>query len=103
MGVDIVVAMLKICTTGGTLQSMVLTQADIAPPRGFAIQARVNLEEMRLDGTSKPTGGTLTAYQEPSGPGIRVDAYGYTGYRTSPNFDSMLAKVIAHSPSNDYR
>ena len=34
----------------------------------------------------------------PSGPGLRVDTFGYAGYTTSPNFDSLLAKLIAHSP-----
>ena len=37
----------------------------------------------------------LTAYEPPSGPGVRVDGYGYAGYAASPNYDSLLAKVIA--------
>ena len=36
------------------------------------------------------------------GPGVRTDGFGYTGYRTSNAFDSLLAKVIAHSPSPDF-
>jgi acetyl-CoA carboxylase carboxyltransferase component/biotin carboxyl carrier protein len=45
--------------------------------------------------------GTLTAYKEPSGPGVRVDACGYVGYAPPPQFDPLLAKVIgsANSPS----
>ena len=31
------------------------------------------------------------------GPGVRVDTYGYAGYRTNPSFDSLLAKLIVHS------
>jgi biotin carboxylase len=30
---------------------------------------------------------------------VRVDTYGYAGYRTNPNFDSLLAKVIVHAAS----
>jgi acetyl-CoA carboxylase carboxyltransferase component/biotin carboxyl carrier protein len=38
-------------------------------------------------------------FEMPSGPGIRVDSYGYAGYTTNPSFDSLLAKVIAYSRS----
>ena len=33
---------------------------------------------------------------------MRVDSYGYPGYTTNPNFDSLLAKVIAYSASNEF-
>ena len=90
-GVDLVKAQLS-----GSL-------ADLAEatPRGTAIQLRVNMETMTADGSAKPGGGTLTAFEPPTGPGIRVDTYGYAGYRTNPNFDSLLAKVIVHGPSFD--
>ncbi len=70
-----------------------------AAPHGNAIQLRVNLETMTADGSAKPGGGTLTLFEPPTGPGVRVDAYGYAGYRTNPNFDSLLAKVIVHGPT----
>ena len=56
---------------------------------------------MSEDGEPRPSGGTLSAYEPPSGPGVRVDGYGYAGYTTNPRFDSLLAKVIAHTPRND--
>ena len=65
-----------------------------AEPRGFAVQARVNTEELDEDGTPRPRAGLLTAFDPPSGPHVRVDTYGYAGLRTSPRFDSLLAKVI---------
>ena len=86
-----------------TLAELGLRQDDIPPPRGFAIQVRVNMESMGADGTAKPSGGTLTAFELPSGPGVRVDTFGYAGYTTNPNFDSLLAKLIAHSPSAEFR
>jgi acetyl/propionyl-CoA carboxylase alpha subunit/acetyl-CoA carboxylase carboxyltransferase component len=67
-----------------------------AGPSGFAMQLRINLETMTVDGSAKPGGGTLTVFEPPTGPGVRVDTYGYAGYRTNPNFDSLLAKVIVH-------
>jgi acetyl-CoA carboxylase carboxyltransferase component/biotin carboxyl carrier protein len=63
-----------------------------------AIQARVNLETMTPDGQARPAGGVLAAYEPPSGPGVRVDGFGYGGYRTSARYDSLLAKVIVHAP-----
>ena len=38
----------------------------------------------------------------PSGPGVRVDTFGYSGYRTAAAFDSLLAKLIVHSPSGGF-
>ncbi len=70
-----------------------------ARPRGVAIQLRINMETMTADGSAKPGGGTLASFEPPSGPGVRVDTYGYAGYRTNPNFDSLLAKVIVHAPT----
>ena len=100
-GVDLVVAQLRIAT-GETLADVGLVQASVPPARGFAIQARVNTERMEPDGSVRPTGGQLAAFQPPSGPGVRVDTYGVTGYTTNPNFDSLLAKVIVHSGSDDF-
>ena len=70
-------------------------------PRGQAVQLRINLETMAADGSARPSGGVITAYEPPSGPGIRVDGYGYSGYVTSPAYDSLLAKLIVHS-EGDY-
>jgi len=100
-GVDLVKLQLKLAA-GYSLAELGLLQADVPPPRGFAIQARINMESMGADGVAKPSGGTLAAFEMPSGPGLRVDTFGYAGYTTSPRFDSLLAKLIAFSPSNDF-
>jgi acetyl/propionyl-CoA carboxylase alpha subunit len=100
-GIDLVRVQLEIAA-GATLAELGLTQAEIPLPRGIAIQARVNLETMQPDGTVRGSGGVLGAYEPPSGPGVRVDGYGYAGYRTNPRFDSLLAKVIVHSRTNRF-
>ncbi|HEY1414768.1 MAG TPA: carboxyl transferase domain-containing protein [Caulobacteraceae bacterium] len=67
-------------------------------PRGVAVEARVNLETLGDDGAPIPSGGRLEAYEPPSGPGVRVDGYGWAGYSTSPDFDPLLAKVVGLAP-----
>ena len=95
-GLDLVRLQLQVAD-GASLAALNLSQANVPAPRGVAIQARVNLETMAADGTARPAGGLLTAYDTPSGPGVRVDGFGYTGYRTSLRFDSLLAKLIVHA------
>ena len=100
-GIDLVQTQIRLAR-GASLAELGLDAPDIARPRGYAIQARVNMETIGADGSVRPGGGTLTVYEAPSGPGIRTDGFGYAGYRTSSAFDSLLAKVIAHSPSPDF-
>ncbi|MEY4578036.1 MAG: hypothetical protein RL701_2739, partial [Pseudomonadota bacterium] len=70
-------------------------------PRGFAIQARINMEAMDAAGVARPSAGVLTTFEVPTGPGVRVDTFGYAGYATSLGFDALLAKVIVHNSSRD--
>ena len=98
-GVDIVRAQLKLAQ-GATIAELGLNRA--VAPRGHAIQARVCMESVRGDGAILPAAGTLLAYEAPSGPGVRTDGFGYAGYETSLAFDSLLAKVVGHSPSTDF-
>jgi len=99
-GIDLVRAQLEIAR-GKRLADIGLDQKSIPAPRGIAVQLRVNLETMNADGSVRPAGGTLSAFEPPIGPGIRVDAFGYSGYATNPRFDSLLAKVIVHAKSGE--
>lgn len=92
-GVDLVAMQLRIAG-GESLADLHLNQSEIPLPVGFAIQSRVNLESHNARGAVQPSGGTLTAFEPVSGPGIRVDTFGYAGYETNPRYDSLLAKVI---------
>jgi len=100
-GVDIVQAQIRLAQ-GASLADLGLDDPQAAMPRGYAIQTRVNMETFGEDGTVRPASGTLTAYEAPTGPGVRTDGFGYAGYRTSTAFDSLLAKVIGHSPAKDF-
>lgn len=96
-GVDLVAAQLRIAA-GERLADFGMT--DVRPRKGFALQARVNLERMLDDGTPVMEGGSLVEFAPPSGPGIRVDTCGYRGYTPAPAFDSLLAKVVVYSPAD---
>ncbi len=97
LAIDLVQSQLAVAD-GATLGSLHLDQAEVPKPRGFAMQVRINMETMNASGATQPTGGTLAVFEPPSGPGVRVDTFGYAGYRTSAAFDSLLAKVIVHTP-----
>jgi acetyl/propionyl-CoA carboxylase alpha subunit/acetyl-CoA carboxylase carboxyltransferase component len=89
-GFDLVEAQFRIAA-GETLADLGLaTQANVPAPRGYAVQARVTATGV----------GTIAAYKEPSGPGVRVDACGYLGLAPPPQFDPMFAKVIGVSSSS---
>ena len=90
MGVDLVKSQILLAG-GATLVQIGLAPDRLPQPRGFAIQLRINME---LGG-----GGALTAFDMPSGPGIRVDTSGYGGYAPNPNFDALLAKLVVHNAS----
>ncbi|MBA2248700.1 MAG: pyruvate carboxylase [Chitinophagaceae bacterium] len=61
---------------------------------GVAIQCRVTTEDP--DNNFKPDYGTLIAYRNAGGPGIRLDeGSSYPGVNISPFFDSLLVKITA--------
>jgi acetyl/propionyl-CoA carboxylase alpha subunit/acetyl-CoA carboxylase carboxyltransferase component len=86
-GVDLVKLQLHIAA-GGRLEG------DPPPPNGHAIEARLNAEDPGLGFT--PTPGRISLLRLPGGPGIRVDSGVAEGDVVPPQFDSMIAKIIAH-------
>ena len=97
-GVDLVATQLLIAQ-GRTLSDLGLSES--VCPRGMSVQARVNLETITASGEVVPTGGMLQQFDLPGGPGVRVDTFAYGGYTTSPRYDSLLAKVVVHTPQAD--
>jgi acetyl-CoA/propionyl-CoA carboxylase, biotin carboxylase, biotin carboxyl carrier protein len=65
--------------------------------RGFAIEGRVNAEDPADN--FRPAPGTIHAYREPGGLGVRVDSAAYPGFTISPDYDSMIAKLVVWAPT----
>src|ERR1700704_4575106 len=65
---------------------------------GHAIECRINAES---PDPFTPSPGTITTFNLPGGPGVRLDTYVYPGYRVPPFYDSMIAKVIVHARTRE--
>jgi acetyl/propionyl-CoA carboxylase alpha subunit/acetyl-CoA carboxylase carboxyltransferase component len=100
-GLDLV--SLQLAVAGGArLHTLALAPDTVPAPRGVALEARVHLETIAADGTPKPSAGTISVFEPPSGPGVRVDTFGYAGYEVTTGFDPLLAKVVVHSSSGGW-
>lgn len=79
---------------GRSLQQLGLADTPLMPGLNAAVQLRINLETLAADGQATPAAGTISVYEPPGGPGIRVDGAGYAGYTNTARFDSLLAKLV---------
>jgi acetyl-CoA/propionyl-CoA carboxylase biotin carboxyl carrier protein len=59
---------------------------------GHAIELRINAEDASKNFAPAP--GTITSYQEPAGPGVRMDSGVQAGSEITPLYDPMVAKLI---------
>ena len=67
-------------------------------PSGHAIEVRINAED---PDRFVPSPGRLTTFNQPGGPGVRVDTCAYAGWLVPPFYDSMIAKLIVHAKTRD--
>jgi 3-methylcrotonyl-CoA carboxylase alpha subunit len=86
-GIDLVKSQIRVAA-GEPLR---LRQADIVG-RGHAIECRIYAEDPETG--FLPSTGTILAYEEPRGPGIRVDSGFALGRSVSRFYDPLIAKVI---------
>jgi acetyl-CoA carboxylase biotin carboxylase subunit len=66
---------------------------------GWAIECRINAENPFKN--FMPSPGTIQFYLPPGGIGVRVDSAVYSGYKISPFYDSMIAKLICWGNTRD--
>ena len=91
-GADLVALQLHVAA-GGRLEG------DPPPPSGHAIEVRLNAEDPARGFSPAP--GRISLLRLPTGPGIRVDTGFAEGDTVPADFDSMLAKIIAHGATRE--
>ncbi|AEF42276.1 acetyl/propionyl/methylcrotonyl-CoA carboxylase subunit alpha [Hoyosella subflava] len=85
-GVDLVREQFRIA------EGQVLDLKEDPTPRGHSFEFRINGEDAGRNFLPAP--GSITRYEVPSGPGVRVDSGVENGSVIGGQFDSMLAKLI---------
>jgi acetyl/propionyl-CoA carboxylase alpha subunit/acetyl-CoA carboxylase carboxyltransferase component len=71
----------------------------VAESRGVAIEARLCAEDPAAGFAPSP--GHIALLELPAGPGIRVDSGIAAGMSVPSEFDSMIAKIIAHGATRE--
>jgi acetyl-CoA/propionyl-CoA carboxylase biotin carboxyl carrier protein len=94
-GVDLVREQVRIAL--GEPLSLAQEQVQL---RGHAIECRINAEDVAAGFLPAPA--RVTAYREPSGPGVRVDSGVAAGNEVSGAYDPMIAKLVVHGVDREH-
>jgi acetyl-CoA carboxylase biotin carboxylase subunit len=68
-------------------------------PLYYALECRINAEDPYNDW--RPSPGRIEGLHFPGGFGVRVDSHIYQGYIIPPNYDSLVAKLIAYGRTRE--
>jgi acetyl-CoA carboxylase biotin carboxylase subunit len=91
-GLDLVAEQIAVAEGRGLRLSQASVRLD-----GHAIECRINAEDPAAG--FRPSPGTVTSAVFPAGPGIRVDTHIQAGSTVPPQYDSLLAKLVATGAS----
>ncbi|HJT31736.1 MAG TPA: acetyl-CoA carboxylase biotin carboxylase subunit [Pirellulales bacterium] len=91
-GIDLIKAQLRVATG----EPLPWRQDDITVS-GVALECRINAEDPARN--FQPSPGKIERLIVPGGFGVRFDSHAHTGYTVSPNYDSMIGKLIVHQPT----
>ena len=67
--------------------------------RGHSIECRINAEDP--SNNFAPSAIPIDSFHMPGGKGVRIDSHAYAGYKIPPYYDSLLGKLIVHSPNRE--
>lgn len=93
-GIDIVKEQIRVASG----EKLRFTQKDISL-KGHSIECRINAEDPNND--FLPTFGEIKELNLPGGNGIRVDSAVYSGYKISPFYDALIAKIVVHGENRN--
>jgi acetyl-CoA carboxylase biotin carboxylase subunit len=93
-GVDLIREQLRVAAG----EKLNLRQKDVEL-KGHCIECRITAEDP--DKNFAPSAGTISLFDAPGGPGVRVDSHIYNGYAVPPFYDSLLAKILVHADSRE--
>lgn len=85
-GIDLVIEQFRIA------EGLPLRITETPAPRGHSIEFRINAEDPGKG--FLPTPGTITRFDAPSGPGVRLDSGVVSGSTIPGVYDSLMAKLI---------
>ncbi|MBB4955923.1 acetyl-CoA/propionyl-CoA carboxylase biotin carboxyl carrier protein [Agrobacterium vitis] len=85
-GIDLVIEQFRIA------EGLKLRITETPVPRGHSIEFRINAEDPGRG--FLPTPGTITRFEAPSGPGVRLDSGVVSGSTIPGVYDSLMAKLI---------
>ncbi len=91
-GLDLVAEQIAVAEGRGLRLSQASVRLD-----GHAIECRINAEDPAAG--FRPSPGTVTSAVFPAGPNIRVDTHIQAGSTVPPQYDSLLAKLVATGAS----
>lgn len=92
-GTDLVVEQIRIAAGKSIDHLKNLTQ------RGHSIECRIYAEDG--ENNFMPSTGKIIYYDEPAGPGIRVDSGIKQGSQITIDYDPIMAKLIVHAPDRE--
>ncbi|WP_192457626.1 acetyl/propionyl/methylcrotonyl-CoA carboxylase subunit alpha [Musicola keenii] len=92
-GIDLVLEQFRIA------EGHALTLSAMPEPLGHAFEFRINAEDAGRG--FLPTPGTVTRFDPPAGPGIRLDSGVKSGSTIPGAFDSLMAKLIVSGPTRE--
>jgi len=93
LGIDLVALQLRVASGEPLPETLPST------PSSWAFEARLYAED--AEHGFLPQTGRLLVFEEPSGPGIRVDSGVSAGDEVGLHYDPMLAKIIARGTSRE--